>query len=115
MARAVPGAGRTTAVALVLAAFLSGPAHAAGPLRMAQRWEDLSPAQQRRALENYRRYERLPERERRALDSRFQKWRGMSPAERERLRRNYESYKRLSPAQRRELDRRMRQWRGRRP
>lgn len=108
----MPGIGRIV-VALSLAGALSGAALAAGPLRMAQRWEDLSPAEQRRALENYRRYERLPERERRAVDSRYRKWLRMSPGERERLRRTYESYKRLSPAERRELDRRMRKWRGR--
>jgi hypothetical protein len=83
----------------------------AGPARYAQSWDDLSPEQRSRALENYQRYKKLPKNQQRQLDRSYERWQGMDPNQRDRVRRNYESYRELDRQQRKDFGRRYQQWR----
>jgi hypothetical protein len=103
---------RRAAVALVAAfGLVSVGAAQAGSMRFAQNWDDLSPDQRNRALENYQRYKKLPPDRRRSLDKSYERWRGMDPNSRERVRRNYESYRQLDKQQRKDFGKRYQQWR----
>lgn len=97
---------RRASLALLLAL---GTAVAQGP-PTPRGWEQLSPQEQRRARENWERYQKMPAPQRRALDERFQRFQAMPPQEQERVRRNYESLRRQAPAQREQFDRKYRRW-----
>jgi len=60
-------------------------------------WHQLSPDEQRRAWENYRRYQQLPENKQRSLEERYQRFQAMPPQDRDRLRQNYETYRGFDP------------------
>jgi len=95
-----------TALALVVSAWLGGPAEAQPPVP----WQDLSPRQRERALENYQHYRELPRDQRRQLDERSRQFESLPSGERQRLRQSYEQYQRLGPGQRQQLEQRYRQW-----
>ncbi len=82
-----------------------------GPL-LSQRWEDLSPQQRRRALRNFRRFQRLSPEQRRTLKQRYRRWRSMPPRERERILRNYERYMRMDPYEKEEFEELYRRWKS---
>ena len=75
-------------------------------------WQQLSPEEQRRAWENYQRYQALPEQRQRMIDKRFQQFQTFSPEEQQRLRQNYETYRGLDPAQRHEFTEKYRRWKS---
>ena len=103
---------RRAVLALLLVAGVAsvGAAQPRG-MRFAQNWDDLSPDQRNRALENYQRYKKLPKERRRSLDESYERWRGMDPNSRERVRKNYESYRQLDKQQRKDFGKRYQQWR----
>jgi hypothetical protein len=103
---------RRVAVAVIAVVGVSSVGAAQpGSMRFAQNWDDLSPDQRNRALENYQRYKKLPEEKRRSLDRSYDRWRGMDPRNQERVRRNYESYRQLDKQQRKDFGKRYEQWR----
>jgi hypothetical protein len=97
---------RFAAASLLMAALLllHVPAQARAPqapyLRV-QRWEDLSPEQRSRALQNYQHFQRLPERDRARIEQRYQRWQGLDPGEQERIRRSYDRYRQMTPDEKR--------------
>jgi hypothetical protein len=60
-----------------------------GTTRLAQRWEELTPAQRQRALRNYQRYRSLPPEQRESVERRYERWKRLAPGEKERYRERY--------------------------
>ena len=71
--------------------------------RLAQSWDDLTPDQRSRAMQNFQRYQRLPEKGRERIDRRYQQFQGLPAGEQDKLRQTYDAYRRLSPDQRNNL------------
>jgi len=94
------------AVALVASGALAPPAWAQPPVP----WQDLSPRQRERAIENYQHYRELPKNQRQQLDERSRRFEQLPSQERQRLRQSYEQYQRLGPGQRQQLEQRYQQW-----
>jgi succinate dehydrogenase/fumarate reductase flavoprotein subunit len=97
------------AAALVVAGWLAGHA-AAQPVP----WQDLSPGERQRAIENYQRYRGLPRDQQKRLDQRSRKFEEMPSQERQRLRQTYEEYQRMPPNQQKQLEQRYQQQRKKR-
>ena len=108
---------RVAGVATVLA-MLHGPAvptAAAWPRggdRLARNWQELSPDERQRALENLQRYNNLPESSRQRMDRSYENWQKLDPNERERVQRNYERYRQMTPDQRRDFESKYKRWKG---
>jgi hypothetical protein len=62
----------------------------AGGFEVAQRWEELSPDDRERAMENYRRYKELPREKQEDVDRRYERWKSLPNTDRERIRRKYQ-------------------------
>jgi hypothetical protein len=77
-------------------------------------WDSLTPDQQRRALQNYQRYQQLPEQKRHVIDERYRRFRAMPPGEQQRLRQNYETYRGQDPRTRQEFNEKYRRWKAQR-
>jgi len=78
--------------------------------RLAQGWDDLSPAERGEALRNYQRFKGMPPERQRAVEQNYDRWRQLPPQEKDRLRGNYEQYRRMSPDERQDFQRRYRDW-----
>jgi len=100
--------------ALLLAPAL--PAAAARPLRggerLARNWQELSPDERQRALENLQRYNNLPESSRQRMDRSYENWQKLDPSERDRVQKNYEKYRQMTPDQRRDFESKYKRWKG---
>lgn len=79
------------------------------PLR-AQNWRDLGPKERYDALQNYRRYEQLPEERQQDVEKRYERWRNMPPDEQERVRQNYERLQKMPPRDRERIERKYEKW-----
>jgi hypothetical protein len=80
----------------------------------AQNWQDYSPSERYEALRNYRRHQKLPRDEQRAVEQQYQRWQGLPEGERDRIRRNYDRYRELPQTERDQFERKYRAWkRGR--
>lgn len=77
----------------------------------AQEWHELSPKERYDALQNYWRYQRLPEDRQRDVDKGYERWRNMPPNERQRVRQNYERLRQLRPQERERFERKYQKWR----
>lgn len=108
--RAMRGARRRAARALAMALVVGGAlaARSAG----AQTWEQLSPEQRDRAMQNFRQYQRMPESSRERLGRRWERFQGMPPDEQQRVRRNLGIYRNLSPEQREDFMQRYQRFQG---
>ena len=82
----------------------------AQPVR-AQEWHDLSPKERYDALQNYWRYQGLPEDRQRDVEKGYERWRNMPQHERDRIRQNYERYRQLGPQERDRFERKYQKWR----
>ena len=100
--------------ALLLATVLAMPADArdARGVRRVQNWQQLSPGDRKRAMENLQRYQRLPESSRQRMDRSYESWRQLDPGERARVQQNYEKYPQMTPDQRRDFESKYRRWKG---
>ena len=87
------------AVVLLLVPLLASPVGAQGW----RGWDQLSPEEQRRAWDNYQRYQQLPQQRQRMIERRYQQFQTMPPQEQQRLRQNYETYRGLDPGARHEF------------
>lgn len=96
-----------TTVAVTVAAGVR-----AEPPRLAQSWEDLSPDQRSRAMENFQRFQRMPPQSREQVERRWQDFRQMPPTEQDRIRRNFDTYRNMSPDQRQDFMERYRRFQG---
>ncbi len=101
---------RRLRAALLGVLLAAAPAAAQHPVRD---WGELSPQEQRRAWENYRRYQQLPRERRELYENRFQRFQTLPPQEQQRLRRNYEQYRRQDPATRQQFNEKYRRWKQR--
>lgn len=94
---------------LLATAALARPPHGTRPV---QAWQDLSPNDRRRALDNLQRYQRLPESSRQRMDRSYESWRQLDPGERARVQQNYEKYRQMTPDQRRDFENKYKRWKG---
>ena len=90
---------RCAALLLLLLPLAATPAGAQGW----RAWDQLSPEEQRRAWDNFQRYQQLPEQRQRMIERRYQQFQTLPPQEQQRLRQNYEAYRGLDPGARREF------------
>ena len=95
---------RGRVVSALLLTFLTGPVPGANPAgaepppgRLAQNWEQHSPEQRSRALQNFDRYQRMPEQSRQQMERRWDRFQQMPPGEQDRIRRNFEVYRNMTP------------------
>jgi hypothetical protein len=77
-----------------------------GAQRYVRDWNQLSPQEQQRAWDNYRRYQQMPQQRRDTIDNRFQRF------QQQRLRQNYDMYHNQNPAQRQQFNEQYRRWRS---
>ena len=84
---------RRAALLLLLLPLVATPAGAQGW----RAWDQLSPEEQRRAWDNFQRY---------------QQFQTLPPQEQQRLRQNYEAYRGLDPGARREFTEKYRRWKS---
>jgi hypothetical protein len=64
------------------------------PVRMAQRWDDLTPDQQKRAYRNYQRYQKLSPEKRQDVERRYEKWKNLPAVDRDRYRKKFDERRR---------------------
>lgn len=101
-------------VALSLLAVSSGEARPrrAEADRLARNWQEMSPSERQRAMQNLQRYNRLPESGRQRMDRSYENWQKLDPGERERVQRNYQKYREMTPDQRRDFENKYKRWKG---
>ena len=115
---------RSMLVKISLAAVLVSGTLALGPLKhptqaqslptvqfIGQDWYELSPQERSRALDNYRRFQKLPPDRQRDLEERYNRWQQLPGEEQERIRRNYRRYRDMNSDQKEDFSRRYRRWR----
>ena len=103
---------RARMIFLVVVAGVIGTGFAEGQQKSPPSWNELSPEQQGRARERYKRFRRLPERDRRSVEQLYRHWQELPPNKRERMRKNYERYMNLDPAQRKQFDGDYQRWKS---
>jgi predicted Fe-S protein YdhL (DUF1289 family) len=99
-------------VVLLLATVLPAQARPMRGARPVQNWQDLSPNDRQRALQNLQRYQRLPEQSRQRMDRSYENWRQLDPGERARVQQNYQKYQQMTPDQRRDFENKYKRWKG---
>lgn len=95
----------------------AAPPGAAAGLREArvvpiQSWDQLTPEQQNRAMQNFQRYQRMPEGSRERIQRGYQQFQGLPPGEQEKVRRNFDIYRNMTPDQRQDFSQRYQRWKG---
>jgi hypothetical protein len=80
------------------------------PHSVTQNWQDLSPQERARALENYRRFKRLPPDKQRNLEEKYNRWMQLPDEERDRIRRNYDRYRKMDSDQKEDFWRKYKYW-----
>lgn len=106
---------RRLLVVPVAALLLVGPtADATGQpaFRRVQTWQQLTPDQKKRAIENFQQYQRLPQSSRQRLEKRYDRFQGLPPGEQDKVRKSYDVYKKMTPNQRQDLTDRYQRWKG---
>lgn len=116
---------RSTLGKISLAAILAGGTFVLWPLQyqaraqnlpsvrlIDQNWYELSPQERSRALDNYRRFQKLPPERQRALEERYNQWQQLPTEEQDRLRRNYRRYRDMNSDQKEDFSRRYKHWRS---
>lgn len=101
---------RGTGIALLWLLILLIGATVGAQLCQAGDWQNYGPSERYEALRNYRRHEKLPREEQRAVERHYQRWKELPEQERERIRRNYERYRQLPPNERDQFERKYRAW-----
>jgi len=99
---------RYAALLLLLLPLVATPAGAQGW----RAWDQPRPGVQRRAWDNFQRYQQLPEQRQRMIERRYQQFQTLPPQEQQRLRQNYEAYRGLDPGARREFTEKYRRWKS---
>ena len=79
---------------------------------IAQGWYELSPQERSRALENYRRFQKLPPEKQRGIEEQYQRWQQLPSEEQERIRRNYDRYRGMNSDEKEEFYRKYKHWRS---
>lgn len=102
---------RSCAIGALLLALSPAPARSE-PWRLAQNWDQLSPDQRSRAMENYERFQRMPRQSQQQVERRWQNFQQMPSTEQDRIRRNFDTYRNMSPDQRQDFMDRYRRYQG---
>ena len=92
--------------------LLMATAAPSGAQRFVRDWNQLSPVEQQRAWDIYRRYQQMPQQRRDTIDNRFQRFQSMPPQEQQRLRQYDDMYRNQNPAQRQQFNEQYRRWRS---
>lgn len=77
-----------------------------------QSWYELSPQERSRALENYRRFKKLPPEKQHSIEEQYHRWQQLPSDEQERIRRNYDRYRGMNSDEKEEFHRKYKQWRS---
>jgi Protein of unknown function (DUF3106) len=80
------------------------------PYRVAQSWDDLSPQERARALENYKRFKKLPPERRQDLEKKYNQWMQLPEEEKNRIQKNYNRYRKMDSDQKEEFQRKYKTW-----
>jgi hypothetical protein len=83
---------------------------AAAPRRVAQSWDELSPRERARALENYKRFKKLPPERRQNLEDKYNQWMQLSDEEKNRIQENYNRYRKMDSDQKEEFQQKYKTW-----
>ena len=75
-------------------------------------WDDISPSERSRALENYRRFQKLPPERQRDIQERYHRWRELPSEEQDRIRENYRRYRGMNSDEKEEFLNKYRRWRS---
>jgi hypothetical protein len=81
------------------------------PPEYRQRWEQLSPQERQRLLQQYQRWQDLSAAQRQELSDRYRQLQALTPSDREALRRRFDAWRQLSPEERARMQRRLEYWR----
>ena len=82
------------------------------PRLIGQDWYELSPQERSRALDNYRRFQKLPPERQHDLEERYNQWQQLPTEEQERIRQNYRRYRDMNSDQKEDFSRRYKHWRS---
>lgn len=77
-----------------------------------QDWYELSPQERSRALDNYRRFQKLPPERKHELEERYNQWQQLPSEEQDRIRQNYRRYRDMNSDQKEDFSRRYKHWRS---
>jgi hypothetical protein len=80
------------------------------PQRLAQNWDELSPRERARALENYKRFQKLPPERRQNLEEKYNQWMQLPNEEKSRIQKNYDRYRKMDSDQKEEFQRKYKTW-----
>ncbi|MSQ47037.1 MAG: DUF3106 domain-containing protein [Deltaproteobacteria bacterium] len=75
-------------------------------------WEDIPPRERSRALENYRRFQKLAPERQRDIEERYHRWRELPSEEQDRIRENYRRYRGMNSDEKEEFHHKYRRWRS---
>ena len=79
-------------------------------VKIAQKWDELSPRERDRALENYKRYKKLRPERRQNLEEQYNRWMELPNEEKDRIQKNYDRYRKMDSDQKEELQRKYKTW-----
>ncbi len=80
--------------------------------QIGQDWYELSPRDRSRALENYRRFQKLPPERQRDIQERYNRWQQLPSEEQNRIRENYRRYRGMNSDEKEEFLHKYRRWRS---
>lgn len=80
------------------------------PQKIAQSWDELSPRERARALENYKRFKKLPPERRQNLEEKYNQWMQLPDEEKNRIQKNYNRYRKMDSDQKEEFERKYKTW-----
>lgn len=78
--------------------------------QIAQSWDELSPRERARALENYKRFKKLPPERRQDLEKKYNQWMQLPEEEKSRIQKNYNRYRKMDSDQKEEFQRKYKTW-----
>jgi hypothetical protein len=106
----------TSLFLLVLAAFpfFQGQAQADSSsirFRTVERgWDDLSPTERERALNNFKRFQQLPGDRKRDLQNAYDRWQKLPGSERQRIQENYKRYREMNSEEKEQFRLKYKHW-----
>lgn len=93
--------------------FFQGQAQAdsSSLLRTVERgWDDLSPTERERALNNFKRFQQLPGDRKRDLQNAYDRWQKLPGSERQRIQENYKRYRGMNSEEKEQFHLKYKHW-----
>lgn len=75
-----------------------------------QSWDDLSPTERERALNNFKRFQQLPGDRKRDLRNAYDRWQKLPGSERERIQKNYKRYRGMNSEEKEKFRLKYKRW-----